>query len=204
VGRKKQDRSHVPCTGCSGPRSDPTKARCRSCASAARKAHRHRRPELHKAAQRKAYARNRERHRERARARYRENPERYKAQAETWRKNNPAKRSRIVSLHRAKRRSAGGRGVSSAQWKAILARVRGICVYCNTRRATAIDHFIPVSAGGWHDVVNVVPACKPCNSAKHAHDPVNWMALHVSQDGIIRAYAVLMWAAARWQTPTTR
>jgi hypothetical protein len=30
-----------------------------------------------------------------------------------------------------------------------------------------MDHRIPLSRGGRHEIDNVIPACKPCNSRKH-------------------------------------
>ncbi len=42
---------------------------------------------------------------------------------------------------------------------------RGVCVYCGGG-ATTVDHDVPLSRGGSEDPENLVPACRPCNSAK--------------------------------------
>lgn len=38
------------------------------------------------------------------------------------------------------------------------------CMYCGSP-AEAVDHVIPRALGGTDDAVNLVPACKPCNSS---------------------------------------
>ena len=49
----------------------------------------------------------------------------------------------------------------------------GRCVYC-TRPATAIDHVVPLSRGGANHPSNIVPACRSCNSRKHASTVREW------------------------------
>jgi 5-methylcytosine-specific restriction endonuclease McrA len=44
------------------------------------------------------------------------------------------------------------------------------CAYCGVvifGKAVHIDHEIPLSRGGKHEISNLRPACKPCNSSKH-------------------------------------
>lgn len=193
------DHTKVPCTRCNGPR-DHANARCRRCLAELRRERRRQNPERERGVARARYRRDREKYRAEARARYAKNPEPYKRQAEQWRRRNPAKRSRIVSLHRDKRRAAGGRGVTSAQWRAILARTGGHCVYC-LQPGRTIDHFVPIVRGGYHDVANVVPSCRKCNSAKHTHDPITWASLNAGPPALARALSVVMHAVARWGEP---
>jgi 5-methylcytosine-specific restriction endonuclease McrA len=56
------------------------------------------------------------------------------------------------------------RGVSLSR-RAVFARDRHICQYCGSR-AESIDHVIPRSRGGEHTWVNVVAACRSCNTRK--------------------------------------
>lgn len=49
--------------------------------------------------------------------------------------------------------------------RAILNRDGRICAYCN-KEADTIDHIQPRSRGGKHEWLNVVAACRPCNSKK--------------------------------------
>lgn len=78
------------------------------------------------------------------------------------------------SLHLARslcRRNAGkeGRAVIR-QW--IEQRINALlvpCAYCSSwisPRLVEIDHVIPLSRGGTHDVSNLAVACKPCNRSK--------------------------------------
>lgn len=50
----------------------------------------------------------------------------------------------------------------------------GKCAYCG-KKATTIDHIIPVSKGGNSVPGNVVPACQSCNSSKKNKDLFKWI-----------------------------
>jgi 5-methylcytosine-specific restriction endonuclease McrA len=71
---------------------------------------------------------------------------------------------------KARRRSLIGSGrVSAAEWQAVLDEHGHRCAYCGRGdRPLEQDHVIPLSKGGRHAASNIVPACKPCNSAKGA------------------------------------
>jgi len=53
-------------------------------------------------------------------------------------------------------------------WAVVLEFYGHQCAYCEQAAATEMDHVVPTSKGGSHEIANVVPACKPCNSAKRA------------------------------------
>jgi 5-methylcytosine-specific restriction endonuclease McrA len=45
------------------------------------------------------------------------------------------------------------------------------CVYCFQESLNlTMDHVVPLSKGGVHDVSNIVPACKSCNTRKGTKD----------------------------------
>lgn len=46
----------------------------------------------------------------------------------------------------------------------------GLCWICGSK-ATSWDHVKPLSRGGWHMLSNLRPACRSCNSRKHAKWP---------------------------------
>lgn len=60
--------------------------------------------------------------------------------------------------------------LESQKWDSIVAFYSGLCAYCQAAPWTDIDHVVPTSKGGKHELSNVVPACKSCNSAKGARD----------------------------------
>lgn len=46
---------------------------------------------------------------------------------------------------------------------------KGVCAHCGGRfpaRELTMDHLVPVIRGGRSTKGNVVPSCKPCNSAR--------------------------------------
>lgn len=56
-----------------------------------------------------------------------------------------------------------------AEWQRLLYYSRGRCAYCGNlvgRDHLAIDHVVPLTAGGHNTASNVATACQPCNSAK--------------------------------------
>jgi 5-methylcytosine-specific restriction endonuclease McrA len=50
----------------------------------------------------------------------------------------------------------------------------GECIYCGSKENITIEHLIPISKGGTHEVYNLFPACRKCNSSKHAQDWIEW------------------------------
>lgn len=57
--------------------------------------------------------------------------------------------------------------VSKEDWKELLNKFDNSCAYCGTQSDLTKDHVLPISKGGKHEVKNLVPACKNCNSSKN-------------------------------------
>lgn len=58
--------------------------------------------------------------------------------------------------------------LTGAQWSALKRAYRQRCAYCGlSPKSLAKDHVVPLSRGGWHSAINIVPACGSCNSRKH-------------------------------------
>lgn len=54
------------------------------------------------------------------------------------------------------------------EWRAIQKRYNHCCAYCQRRCFDKLtkDHIVPISKGGFHTHMNVIPACQSCNSRK--------------------------------------
>jgi 5-methylcytosine-specific restriction endonuclease McrA len=92
---------------------------------------------------------------------------------------DPAERARMLAahkLHAHRKRANGGRGVTVDQLLELLSKP---CHYCGGE-ACELDHVVPVSRGGLHDVDNVVPACRGCNASKGARTPEEWQVRRAS------------------------
>lgn len=73
-------------------------------------------------------------------------------------------RHRLTS---SRRRARMNGVVTPAEWFLMLVAWGHRCAYCRAEIALTIDHVVPVSVGGVHDITNVVPACKRCNDTKN-------------------------------------
>lgn len=49
------------------------------------------------------------------------------------------------------------------------------CVYCGAEGVTLeLDHMIPLARGGSNHLLNLIPACMPCNRSKGSRTPREW------------------------------
>ena len=93
-----------------------------------------------------------------------------------WTRANPERHSATSMRTHTRKLNAPGRGVSAEQRQEILDGSLGLCVYCNKRKKLNLDHIEPLARGGAHDIENVVPACKSCNSSKCDTPLLLWLA----------------------------
>lgn len=97
----------------------------------------------------------------------RANPDKFLEYRRSFLAKNPGYSSATAQEWRRRVKAAPGDGVTLSQWTEIIVEHDHRCAYClRQHESLAMDHVVPVSRGGWHDVSNVVPACRPCNSAK--------------------------------------
>lgn len=98
-------------------------------------------------------------------------PERYARKLErgrAWAKKNRAKLADWAGRYRARKRGSPG-SHTFAEWMARVELHQWQCVYCCTSltpKTLTKDHVVPLFRGGTDFAVNLVPACKSCNSAK--------------------------------------
>ena len=96
--------------------------------------------------------------------------------AKAWIKANPEKRRAICFAYDGKRRAQKAAGVTGPQLKVWTAAQIKVCHWCSKRCAKAfhVDHIMPLSRGGEHEIRNLAIACPQCNLRKNARDPVDW------------------------------
>ncbi len=69
--------------------------------------------------------------------------------------------------HVARERAAARELRTSRWWQSLIQNA--MCHYCGVAldaKTATMDHVLPVSRGGRSTKGNVVPSCKPCNTAK--------------------------------------
>ena len=92
-----------------------------------------------------------------------------------WRKANPERYQESNRNHKAKRRGAEGRHTAK-DIREIFVLQKGRCAVCRCRLdGYHVDHIVPLAAGGTNNRQNIQLACLPCNLAKGARDPINFM-----------------------------
>lgn len=74
---------------------------------------------------------------------------------------------------RARKANAPLNDLTAAQWREIQEAQDHRCYYCGKRCKGHLtqDHILPLSKGGSHTVMNVIGACKSCNSKKFTGAP---------------------------------
>ncbi len=87
-----------------------------------------------------------------------------------WRKANAAHVKLACKLGQHTLRGVGR--VTASEWIEALDVFDGRCAYCGVRDKMAVEHVIPISAGGANDISNVVPACGSCNFVKGRSGPL--------------------------------
>lgn len=101
----------------------------------------------------------------------------YRALNRAWKAANPDACVTHTTARRARKQEATG-SHTTVEWRSILKAHGYRCTYCGTKQSLTVrltrDHYIPLSKGGSNFASNIVPACRPCNGAKHARDPIEF------------------------------
>jgi 5-methylcytosine-specific restriction endonuclease McrA len=101
---------------------------------------------------------------------YKQNKERISKQRRVYRQTEHGKaiRANIETKREAiKLNQLGPNPPTAQQRKDLLSKP---CWYCGNK-SEHIDHFYPLSTGGFHDISNLVPACFNCNVSKGNKNP---------------------------------
>lgn len=115
-------------------------------------------------------------------------------QANEWRKNNleHARVIGLIAVHRRKAREMLVKGnLSHSDAELLIAKAKGLCVYCGKKTKLTLDHVIPISKGGANSSRNIIPCCKSCNSQKGTKTVEDWLYSTHGAVGLARAYIYL-------------
>jgi len=100
----------------------------------------------------------------------RDNPEKVKINNYNWHKNNPEK----CKLHGVKRRARklGSTNGYMPEWteRVLFGMQEGKCLYCRidlNLSGIHLEHMVPLSRGGNHNIMNLCLSCPLCNLRKH-------------------------------------
>ena len=103
------------------------------------------------------------------------NPEKYRNQYNGYYHGKGKERIIAIGKRREARKKKTIATLTPEQWLETLESFDNCCVYCGEKLVNVQqDHVIPVSAGGGYTKLNMLPACKPCNSSKHNNLLEEW------------------------------
>jgi 5-methylcytosine-specific restriction endonuclease McrA len=101
------------------------------------------------------------------------NKEKIAEQGKQYRQTLTSKAIRKNASHKRRTKTKQG-DVTTKQLLELQLNAKA-CYWCNCslgRNMVHIDHYVPLSKGGEHTISNLVVACRKCNLAKHAKDPI--------------------------------
>jgi 5-methylcytosine-specific restriction endonuclease McrA len=94
-------------------------------------------------------------------------PEAYKASWAKWRMENANAKRMWTATRRAKIRSTGEK-ITYEDWVSICNSYGNRCLRCGEQKPLSMDHIMPIAWGGRHQISNLQPLCRECNSSKGA------------------------------------
>ena len=102
------------------------------------------------------------------------------ARSRAWRASHPELRSHYENVRRARKFGNGG-SHTIAEWQEKCALLGGVCFYCGSPGTLTRDHKTPLARGGSDGILNIVPACRPCNSQKQRRTAEEFLAPRFSR-----------------------
>jgi HNH endonuclease len=83
-------------------------------------------------------------------------------------------------VRRSKRRTGHVGSHTTKEWNNLRKRYSGFCGYCDINEGSTKDHFHPCTPKegeyrGTNNILNIIPACKTCNSSKGNNNPYEWI-----------------------------
>jgi 5-methylcytosine-specific restriction endonuclease McrA len=105
------------------------------------------------------------------------NKERKKQADKEWTRNNPEKVRERGRRRRARKCNAIQNAIITVTHEDVELLKEAFnqsCVYCGSKERLTIDHVIPLAKGGTHELKNLLPCCKSCNSSKNCSPIQSW------------------------------
>lgn len=104
-----------------------------------------------------------------------------------------AMKARAAGGYDVRRQRVIKRGAATKeQICAALEKAKGMCVYCGQKTdKLTLDHATPIHEGGKHNIKNLVPCCKRCNSSKGTKALEDWVYDKFGIEGLARAYTYI-------------
>jgi 5-methylcytosine-specific restriction endonuclease McrA len=100
-----------------------------------------------------------------------------RAHSAKWAKDNPEKRHNARVKRRTAKKENGG-NISVGLIETMMTGQGGMCVFCKGDLKTLgyhVDHIDPIARGGSNTDDNVQLLCPPCNLAKGAKNPIDYL-----------------------------
>lgn len=82
-----------------------------------------------------------------------------------WKAKNPTRMAHLKAARYARERGASG-SHTLEEWETLKERHGHQCVGCGEKKPLTRDHIVPLALGGTHDIENIQPLCRNCNSRK--------------------------------------
>lgn len=119
------------------------------------------------------------------RSQYYRNQEKYNQKKANWRRRNRDKCLAQFHRYRARKLAALVDNVTAEQIEQMSIEQERKCFYCpkDITVDRTIDHVVPLSRGGKHELSNLVLACRACNSSKGSKLLSEW---HRGADAIVK------------------
>lgn len=99
----------------------------------------------------------------------------------SWQEKNPNLALHAKLKHRCKKLGAfiGNEDAILAWIKIWRTEAQAECFYCKIEsqgKEMTVDHIVPLTKGGGHDISNLVVCCESCNHSKNDKPPEIWLA----------------------------
>ena len=134
---------------------------------------------------------------------YKDNKEHRNKKDKEWRENNPDK---VFNKHHKRRllKESQGNGISKEQWLEMMEFFEFKCAYSGitlSKNTRTIDHIIPLSKGGEHEIWNLVPMHRNYNSSKFTNDMLEWYQQQdfYSEERLNKIYEWIEYAKNKWE-----